>query len=168
MAAMMIRRLAAAVACLFLAGCAADDPVGTFAGQRAADRDTVVVETDTLDVDLEALADDDPSAAVEIPDDALDLTGWETVDIDIQDNAFTQRVVVISEGTTVTWTNQGRNEHNVRPAVDGAFEPIATALLATKGTQASLSFPAAGDFPYFCSVHGTASRGQTGRIIVVP
>mgnify|MGYP007000353767 len=25
-----------------------------------------------------------------------------------------------------------------------------------------------GDFPYFCSLHGTATNGQTDRVIVVP
>jgi len=157
-----------ALICSLFAGCAADDPVGVFAGQRAAETDTVVVETDELEIDLEALASDEPPDTVVIPDDALDLTGFDAVDIDIQDNAFVQRVVVISEGTSVTWTNQGRNEHNVRPAISEAFDPIATEELASKGSQATRTFSAAGDYPYFCSIHGTANRGQTGQIIVVP
>jgi len=153
--------------------CATDDPVGLFAGERAAATDTSVVETETLEVDLDALetasADPGPAAStVEIPEDALDWTAFAAVDIDIQDNAFTQRTVVVRAGTRITWTNQGRNEHNVRPAVEGAFEPIATAALAAKGDAASLVFDTAGDFPYFCSLHGTARNGQTGRVIVVP
>ena len=165
------------VACALAAtSCAADDPVGMFAGDRAADSATVVNETETLDVDLDALeaaaTDPEPAAdeppEVEIPDDALDLTGFATVDIDIQDNAFVQRVVVVSPGTEIVWTNNGRNEHNVRPAVEGAFEPISTLALAEKGMSASLVFDAPGDFPYYCSLHGTATNGQTGRIIVVP
>ena len=54
------------------------------------------------------------------------------------------------------------------PAIDAAFEPIATADLAVKGDSASLVFATPGDFPYFCSLHGTARNGQTARIIVVP
>ena len=180
---------------LLAAGCGSDDPIGVFAGQRAAAGDGLVNETEALDVDLDALeaaaeptpsladeaedeapgvADDDTGdglgapSPIEVPDGAIDWTAFDRVDIDIQDNAFTQRTVVVRAGTTVTWTNQGRNEHNVRPAIDAAFEPIATADLAVKGDSASLVFATPGDFPYFCSLHGTARNGQTARIIVVP
>ena len=138
----------------------------------------IVVETEELDVDIEALeeaaaepesdTEPDEPAPIEIPDDALDFTGMAQIALDIQDNAFTQRVVVVSAGTEITWTNQGRNEHNVRPAIEGAFEPISTLALAEKGDSASLVFDDPGDFPYFCSLHGTATNGQTGRVIVVP
>ena len=157
------------------AGCAADDPVGIFAGDRAAAVDEIVTEDEQLDVDLAALEEaaadldgTDEPVSIDIPDDALDLSGMDQVALDIQDNAFTQRVVVVSAGTEITWTNQGRNEHNVRPAVEGAFEPISTLDLAEKGDSASLVFETPGDFPYFCSLHGTATNGQTGRVIVVP
>lgn len=159
-----------------LAGaCAADDPVGILAGERAADAGEVVTETEELDIDLDALeeaaAEPDPDEGpppIDIPDDALDLTGFASIDIDIQDNAFVQRVVVVSAGTEIIWTNQGRNEHNVRPSAEGAFEPISTLALAEKGSSAALTFDSPGDFPYFCSLHGTATNGQTGRVIVVP
>lgn len=172
-------RLIFVVLGLVAASCAADDPVGTFAGERAAGADpgAVVSETEELDVDLEALEEqaaepeetaDEGPPPIEIPDDALDLTGFATIDIDIQDNAFVQRVVVVSAGTEIVWTNQGRNEHNVRPSIEGAFEPISTLALAAKGDSAALTFDSPGDFPYFCSLHGTATNGQTGRVIVVP
>lgn len=157
--------------CLLTASCAGDDPVGVFEAARSGPEP--IVETEALDVDLEALevaaADPEPAGppAIEIPDDALDWTGQRAVDIDIQDNAFDQRVVVITAGTEITWTNQGRNEHNVRPAIEDAFESISAAALAEKGDSASLVFPEPGDYPYFCSLHGTATNGQTGRIIVV-
>ncbi|MEM9518018.1 MAG: plastocyanin/azurin family copper-binding protein [Actinomycetota bacterium] len=168
------------VVAIAAASCAADDPVGIFAGERAAGSGAVVNETEELDIDLESLeaatdtadrettdADFGP-APIDIPDNALDLTGFDSIDIDIQDNAFVQRVVVVSAGTEIVWTNQGRNEHNVRPSIEGAFEPISTLALAAKGDSASLTFDAPGDFPYFCSLHGTATNGQTGRVIVVP
>ena len=171
----MRTRLLVVSLALFAAACGSDDPVGTFAGERATSADEIVSETEELDVDLDALeeqaaeteADAGPSP-IEIPDDALDLTGFATIDIDIQDNAFVQRTVVISAGTEIVWTNQGRNEHNVRPSIEGAFEPISTLALAAKGDSASLTFETPGDFPYFCSLHGTATNGQTGRVIVVP
>ena len=167
-----MRFVPALVLCALAAACGADDPVGIFAESRTEPEP--IIETETLDVDLEALeeAAADPESEepppIEIPDDALDWTGQAAVGIDIQDNSFDQRVVVVTAGTEITWTNQGRNEHNVRPSVEGAFEPISTLALAAKGDSAGLVFDAPGDFPYFCSLHGTASRGQTGRLIVVP
>lgn len=165
----------AAAGSVIAASCAADDPVGIFAGDRAAAVEEVVTEDEQLDVDLAALEEaaadldgtDDP-VSIDIPEDALDLTGFSSIDIDIQDNAFVQRVVVVSAGTEIVWTNRGRNEHNVRPSVEEAFEPISTLALAEKGASASLVFESPGDFPYFCSLHGTATNGQTGRVIVVP
>jgi len=160
------------LAVLVASSCVDDDALDAFVEVEPE----IVIETEELDVDINALeeaASDAESevaepAPIEIPDGALDLSGMDQVALDIQDNAFTQRVVVVSAGTEITWTNQGRNEHNVRPAVEGAFEPISTLDLAQKGDSASLVFDTAGDFPYFCSLHGTATNGQTGRVIVVP
>ncbi|MEO0492875.1 MAG: plastocyanin/azurin family copper-binding protein [Actinomycetota bacterium] len=160
----------AALTTLAVSSCADDDPLDAFVEVEPE----IVFETEELDVDIDALAEaaEDPEPEgpppIDIPDDALDFTGLAQIDLDIQDNAFTQRVVVVSAGTEITWTNQGRNEHNVRPAIEGAFEPISTLDLAEKGDSASLRFDAPGDFPYFCSLHGTATNGQTGRVIVVP
>ena len=170
-------RLFLVTAVFVAASCAADDPPGAF---LEFSEDTVVNETEELDIDLEALeaaaeepetdaeTETDEPAPIEIPEGALDFTDFDTVALDIQDNAFTQRIVVVKAGTEITWTNQGRNEHNVRPSIEGAFEPISTLALAEKGDSASLTFDEPGDFPYFCSLHGTATRGQTGRVIVVP
>lgn len=172
-------RLFLVFAAFVAASCAADDPPGAF---LEFDEDTVVNETEELDIDLDALeaaaevseadadaeAETEEPAPIEIPEGALDFTGFDTVALDIQDNAFTQRVVVVKAGTEISWTNQGRNEHNVRPSIEGAFEPISTLDLAEKGDSASITFDEPGDFPYFCSLHGTATRGQTGRVIVVP
>ena len=165
-------RLTLVLAALLASSCSDDDSLDAF----VAVEPEIVIETEALDVDIDALeeatddteAEVDEPAPIEIPDDALDLSGMDQVALDIQDNAFTQRVVVVSAGTEITWTNQGRNEHNVRPAVEGAFEPISTLDLAEKGDSASLVFETPGDFPYFCSLHGTATNGQTGRVIVVP
>ncbi len=146
------------------AACATDDPTGTFAA-AFPDRHAAV--------EAEPVATDPPivlttSAPIVIPDDALDLTGAVEAGIDIEDNVFIQSVVVIKAGTTVTWTNNGRNEHNVQPAEEEAFTPISASNLSEKGDSAAVTFSTSGDFPYFCSLHGTPNRGQTGRIIVLP
>ena len=130
-------RLILVLAALLVSSCSDDDSLDAFVEVEPE----IVIETEALDVDIDALeeaatdtdAEMDEPAPIEIPDDALDLSGMDQVALDIQDNAFTQRVVVVSAGTEITWTNQGRNEHNVRPAVEGAFEPISTLDLAEKG-----------------------------------
>lgn len=153
------------------AGCAGDDPVGLFAESRIEPEP--VVEREALDVDLEALeaaaAEPEPEGppSIEIPANAIDVTDSPIANIEIVDNAFTERVIVITAGTEVVWTNAGRNEHNIRPAIKDAFASISATALAEKGDSASLVFDEPGDYPYFCSLHGTATNGQTGRIIVV-
>ncbi len=122
--------------------------------------------TTTAAAEPEAEAELEPGE-IEIPENALDFTGQTEVAVEVQDNTFEQRIILIDPGTTVTWTNEGIQPHNVQPAVEGAFTPINTGEL-DPGTSNSRTFADAGDYPYFCSLHGTANNGQTGRIIVVP
>lgn len=148
------------VAGLALAACAEDDPAGTFASGITTTTTLTVTEPE---IDLVAAAD--PAEPVEIPDDALDFTGQVDVEVTVQDNVFEQRVIVISPGTRVTWINEGLQPHNVKPAIDGAFVPIQTGEL-DPGLRQARTFTDAGDYPYYCSLHGTPRQGQTGRIIV--
>jgi plastocyanin len=110
------------------------------------------------------------SGTVDIPDDAVNHTGSAQVTVEITDNAFTDRIIVVSPGTEVVWVNTGRNVHNVRPAAKepgaGWFAEITGETL--EGGPGSVTFDNVGDYPYFCSFHGTARRGQRGRVIVVP
>ncbi|NDH97314.1 MAG: hypothetical protein EBZ17_07630, partial [Actinobacteria bacterium] len=105
-------RLTLVLAALLVSSCSDDDSLDAFVEVESE----IVIETEALDVDIDALEEaaadteavvDEP-APIEIPDDALDLSGMSQVALDIQDNAFTQRVVVVSAGTEITWTNQGR------------------------------------------------------------
>ncbi len=105
-------------------------------------------------------------APAEIPEDALDLRGQESVTVVIEDNVFVQRAIVVSPRTKVTWVNKGRNPHNVTPSEEGSFEPLATAVF-DDGGSGSRTFDA-GTFAYYCSIHGTPNRGQRGVIYVVP
>ncbi len=110
-------------------------------------------------------------ATGEFPDGAVDLTGSAQVTVEVTDNAFTDRIILVSPGTEVVWVNEGRNDHNVRPSAEGPgpgwFTEVDVGTL-TDGGSGSVTFEGVGDFPYFCSFHGTARRGQRGRVIVVP
>jgi plastocyanin len=105
---------------------------------------------------------------VDIPDSKFDdQTGKATVDVDVVDNAFEAPYVKVSGGTKVRWTNNGRNQHNVQPAEDGSFQGVDTAAFAP-GQSYSAIFDSAGDYPYYCSIHGTKNlNGQSGVVRVV-
>ena len=78
--------------------------------------------------------------------------------IGIDNFAFTPKVARVRAGERVTWTNHDDVPHRIQSA-NGRFAP--SAVLDTKGTYA-LSLTAAGEYPYFCSLHPT----MTGTIVV--
>ena len=103
-----------------------------------------------------------------VPDDAVDVTGQSTVEIAVGDNNFEPQVVIVSPDTEVTWTNTGRNRHNVISSDDEpAFDQIDTEQL-DEGGSASRAFAAVGAYPYYCSIHGSPTRGQRGSVLVLP
>lgn len=142
--------------CGLAAGCAADDPF-----EVGFDVPTTTAPPTTTSPDQV-----DPNSIPEIPEDAVDLTGQADVTVIVTDNRFSERIIVVSPGTDVVWVNSGRNKHNVF-AVDDTFEKIETEDLEP-GLSAARQFDAVGEFAYYCSIHGTATRGQRGSVLVVP
>ena len=95
-----------------------------------------------------------------------DATALAVVEIDVRDNTFDAQHLEVSAGTTITFTNVGRTEHNVYPAEDGAFTPIdATDLEPGEARMLTLEEP--GVVPYYCTLHGTTTKGMVGAIRVV-
>ena len=90
--------------------------------------------------------------------------GKRAVTVNLVDNKFVPAYVTVSAGTTVTFDNTGHNRHNIISVEDG-FESIASPLGG--GESHEVTFERAGDYPYYCSLHGTAARGMTGAIRVV-
>ncbi len=90
-----------------------------------------------------------------------DLTGRDEVTVDAVDNRF----VEIDAGTTVRFENRGRNVHNAIPAEDGAFDPVEADELGP-GDTAEVTFDEPGLYPYYCSLHGTTTKGMIGGIRV--
>lgn len=99
--------------------------------------------------------------------DVEDLTGESAVEVSAVDNRYEPQYVKVTAGTTVTFTNDGRNEHNVLAADEGAFPDIPTAEFGP-GASGEITFDEPGTYAYYCSLHGTATRGMNGRIIVEP
>ncbi|QGQ94425.1 hypothetical protein EHS13_05650 [Paenibacillus psychroresistens] len=81
-----------------------------------------------------------------------------TYKIDISNFAFSEAVLTIEVGSTVTWTNKDDTEHNAQ-AVDGSFK----LPLLKQGESGSFTFTKAGEFDYFCLPH---KEHMTAKIIV--
>ena len=96
----------------------------------------------------------------------VDDTDQKKVEVDAVDNNFRDQYITIKAGTTVVFTNAGRNQHNVLPVVPGAFKQAETDDFEP-GTSYSVTFDEVGDDPYYCSLHGTTTKGMTGAIRVV-
>jgi plastocyanin len=82
-----------------------------------------------------------------------------TASVTVGDNLYTPSRVDLALGGTVTWTWAGVAAHTL------TFDnpDIASANARTSGNT-SRQFPNAGEFTYFCEIHG---RGMSGRVVVV-
>jgi plastocyanin len=81
------------------------------------------------------------------------------------DNNFKAENITVTAGSKVTWTNSGRNDHNVKP-VDGGDFGVDTAGFKPGATYTA-TFATPGTYHYFCSIHGTTARGMVGTVQVV-
>jgi plastocyanin len=109
-----------------------------------------------------------PGAKVDIPASQFKShTGQASVQVNAVDNDFVDAFITVSKGTKVTWTNEGRNDHSVTPVHDGSFVGVATTQF-NPGQSHSVTFTTPGDYPYYCSIHGTTNlNGQAGVVRVV-
>ncbi len=96
----------------------------------------------------------------------VDLATEKTPKVQALDNVFKAKYVTVKAGTTVTFTNDGRNIHDVVPSVDGAFKAVEAGSFDA-GTTVKISFGKAGDYPYYCSLHGTTTKGMIGAVRVL-
>ena len=95
-----------------------------------------------------------------------DLTGADTADVEARDNTYVAQFIEVDAGTTVTFTNKGRNQHNVVPAEDGAFASLDTEDFEP-GESGSITFSEPGDYVYYCTLHGTKRKGMVGAVRVL-
>jgi plastocyanin len=89
----------------------------------------------------------------------------EVVEVLTLDNNFRPEELEITAGTTVRWDNGGRNDHNIVPVDDtqdwgvdiADFEP---------GEVYEHVFVTPGTYAYYCTLHGTATAGMIGTVVV--
>jgi plastocyanin len=99
-------------------------------------------------------------AAAACSDDAPTGNGTpvETNQISVRDNFFSPNSNVVNQGSTVTWTWQGSNPHNV---TWNESNPPNSAT-QNSGTYTRTFNVAAGNYSYFCTIHAN----MTGRVTV--
>jgi len=93
-------------------------------------------------------------------------TGKGRVEVNVTDNTFEPRYLQVSAGTTLVFTNNGRNPHDIKPVTDGAFDEV-TPEKFQPGATAGIVVTKTGEIAYYCSIHGTPKNGQNGIIKVV-
>jgi len=85
---------------------------------------------------------------------------YQVVTVHIRDNAYTPDAATIAPGATVRWINDGRNPHTVTSSKAGQFD----SGVLKPGKSFTRSFPKAGTFKYYCTLHGTPTSGQRGAL----
>ena len=97
--------------------------------------------------------------------DFEDLTGEAATTVLAKDNSYVPQFITVSPGTKITFDNKGRAAHNVIPVEKGAFDKIPTEDLQPGDTD-TIVIDEPGEYPYYCSLHGTPDKGMYGRIVV--
>src|SRR5436305_196347 len=69
--------------------------------------------------------------------------------VDIADNSFSGKAIVINAGDSITWINGGSMAHTVT-SDGGSFDSQAI----PPGQTFTYTFNAQGSFPYYCRYHG--------------
>jgi plastocyanin len=86
------------------------------------------------------------------------------VTVDAVDNTFRPETIEVEPGTEVVWTNRGRSNHDVVPTEGGSWGIALSEF--TPGESYSHVFTEPGEYPYYCTVHGTKTRGMVGTVVV--
>jgi plastocyanin len=84
------------------------------------------------------------------------------------DNRFEPVEVRVPVGGEVTFVGAGRNPHNA-VAADGSWSTadVFGSLEQMRGDSAAITFDKPGEYPFFCTLHGTAAgEGMAGRLVV--
>lgn len=76
--------------------------------------------------------------------------------------AFKPATIEVKAGGKVTWTNKDGAPHTTTSGKPGAKDGKWDGQLSASGGTFSFTFPAAGTFDYFCSVHPS----MTGTVTV--
>lgn len=116
--------------------------------------------------DTDSTAGGGANPDITLPDEIVDLTG-SPAEVQALDNTFEAQGVRVPAGTTIRWTNKGRQDHDVVPA--GETEPEtwgADIEHFHPGDTYEHTFDEPGTYNYYCTIHGTESKGMVGVVVV--
>jgi plastocyanin len=88
-----------------------------------------------------------------------------TTSVDVNDSSFDPDAIQVDPGAEVTWTWTGGESHNVTWVDAGAG--LATSPTQSQGTHQVTMPETAGEYTYYCTLHGTPTGGMHGRVVVV-
>ena len=155
-----------AVGGLLMVSCAPDGP-DAYAAPGAVEAPPATRAPSTAEAAgavEEGTADGEDATGEAVPAETFPPNG-DTVVVLGLDNTFREETVEVEAGTEVLWENRGRNDHNVLPA-DEAADWGAQTDDFLPGDEYGRVFDTPGEYPYYCSIHGTAEVGMIGTIIV--
>lgn len=156
------------VGALALVSCAPDGPDAYTAAAADAPPATRAPSTsEPAELFSDESADDssdDSAPADSVPAETFPPNG-ETVVVLGFDNSFREEIIEVEAGTEVLWENRGRNDHNVLPVDETADWGIEVEDF-TPGDEYARVFDTPGEYPYYCSIHGTPEIGMIGTVIV--
>jgi plastocyanin len=99
-----------------------------------------------------------PDAQTEDPGEE----GRAEVTVTIKDSRFDTKDITVKAGTTVIWVMDANFPHTVT-ADDGSFD----SGRLSDGETFSFTFDTAGEFPYYCTIHGgPGGSGMSGTVTV--
>ena len=82
--------------------------------------------------------------------------------VQVIDDQFNPSSTTIQAGGTVTWQWAGSNQHNVTWVNQSGTSNSPT---QTNGTY-TRNFSAAGNYDYYCNIHGTPTSNMHGTVVV--
>ena len=85
-------------------------------------------------------------------------------EVAVLDNTFRPEEVEVAAGTEIEWPNGGRSNHNVLPVEGDEWGVEAEAFVP--GDVYGHRFTEPGTYAYYCSLHGTTTKGMVGTIVV--
>jgi plastocyanin len=100
---------------------------------------------------------------ITLPDEIVAVSG-DPAEVTALDNSFADVGISVPAGTTVRWTNRGRQDHDVIPVEGDAWG--AEVEQFHPGDTYEYTFTEPGTYNYFCTIHGTAARGMVGVVVV--
>ncbi len=97
--------------------------------------------------------------------DTLAVVQSGKVTVSAEDNNFVPQTITVTEGTEVTFINDGRNQHNIIKVEKTPFQVETSSFEPGESFVWTATGP--GTYRYYCSIHGTATAGMSGTVQVV-